>query len=48
MRVIRAFTLSSLLVSLSAPAASAQEPGVRAAGMGGAFTAVADDSSAVF
>ena len=48
---MRAFLLccvSSLLVSASAWAQSAPPPGVRAAGMGGAFTAVADDASAVF
>jgi hypothetical protein len=47
-----------LIATLAAPAAgqqpvssvvpSAPAPGVRAAGMGGAFTAVADDASAVF
>jgi hypothetical protein len=43
--------LTCVLVLASAPPAQAQaEPpvGVRAAGMGGAFTAVADDASAVF
>src|SRR6266545_1828461 len=52
MRAPLVFCGSSLLLCiLAATAADAQEspsPGVRAAGMGGAFTAVADDASAVF
>src|SRR5215204_440103 len=53
MRLIGAPAFPSLVLFLSfflagVPRATAQDPGVRAAGMGGAFTAVADDGSAVF
>lgn len=52
MRPVPVFLCSSLaLLCLSTPPATAQPDapvGVRAAGMGGAFTAVADDASAVF
>jgi len=43
--------LSLTLLTVAAPPAAAQaasEPGVRAAGMSGAFTALADDASAVY
>src|SRR4029079_13973699 len=43
--------LSLTLLAVAAPPAAAQaasEPGVRAAGMSGAFTALADDASAVY
>ena len=57
MTVFRVLVGSSLILTvLSGPGAFAQtvppagpvEPGVRAAGMGGAFTAMADDSSGVY
>src|SRR5689334_13056114 len=51
MRAILTLVLSILLLAAAARPVHAQaEPvvGVRAAGMGGAFTAVADDASAVF
>src|SRR5829696_3888840 len=52
MRALPAVCLLPLLLVLAAATpllAQAQPPvGVRAAGMGGAFTAVADDASAVF
>ena len=51
MLALRRCVLSSLLICSCAGVAAAQSDapvGVRAAGMGGAFTAVADDASAVF
>src|SRR5215213_6797560 len=52
MRASAAVSLLSLLFAFAAagPAHAQADPpvGVRAAGMGGAFTAVADDGSAVF
>src|SRR5690349_298955 len=57
MTVFRAFACSSLILMLASaapasaqtpPAADPAHPGVRAAGMGGAFTAVADDASGVY
>jgi hypothetical protein len=56
MTLFRASACSSLLLLLAGSAASAQtsppadaaHPGVRAAGMGGAFTAMADDASGVY
>jgi hypothetical protein len=49
-RLIARFCWSLAAVSLAVPAAAQppQAPGVRAAGMGGAFTAVADDATAVY
>lgn len=51
MRLLTVLCCSSLLSTMVAVQARAQDlpaPGVRAAGMGGAFTAVADDGSAVY
>ncbi|HKT80746.1 MAG TPA: hypothetical protein VJP86_11040 [Vicinamibacterales bacterium] len=51
MRLLKAFCCSSLVLTMLAVQARAQDlpaPGVRAAGMSGAFTAVADDASAVY
>jgi long-subunit fatty acid transport protein len=51
MRLLKAFCCSSLVLTMLAVQAQAQDlpaPGVRAAGMSGAFTAVADDASAVY
>src|SRR5918996_2281556 len=48
MRPILLFCISSLLLPANVAAQAPSSPGVRAAGMGGAFTAVADDASAVF
>src|SRR5689334_3442728 len=51
MRLLTVLCCSSLLSTMLAAPSTAQDlpaPGVRAAGMGGAFTAVADDASAVY
>src|SRR3954465_10848194 len=48
MRALLLLCTWSLLFNTAAAAQDAPAPGVRAAGMGGAFTAVADDGSAVY
>jgi len=51
MRLLTVFCCWSLVSTMLAAGVAAQDlpaPGVRAAGMGGAFTAVADDGSAVY
>src|SRR3954468_21706780 len=48
MRALLLLCTWSLLFNTVAAAQDAPAPGVRAAGMGGAFTALADDASAVY